>query len=163
MGLLVAPVLRFPIGDQSLSQVPRPTCFCFFQKWVGEPGYRSPGWFPLDLFSLLLPVLLSSYARLYGSVNTKKQQMRNNQLTSISLFCRGNTITVNVVDRWKDVVPKKNFWLLWKRCGACTKGWFDLGGPAWRALTGGELPGHIRGVKSRWAPWAEGSCEVPGS
>ena len=36
-----------------------------------------------------------------------------------------------------------------KRCGACTKGWFDLGGPAWRELTGGELPGHIRGVKSK--------------
>ena len=36
------------------------------------------------------------------------------------------------------------------RCGACSKGWFDLGGPAWRALTSGALPGHIYGVKSRW-------------
>jgi len=56
--------------------------------------------------------------------------------TCAEVSYRGNTITVNVVDR----------------CGACTKGWFDLGGPAWRALTGGELPGHIRGVKSRWVP-----------
>jgi len=56
--------------------------------------------------------------------------------TCAQLSYRGNTITVNVVDR----------------CGACTKGWFDLGGPAWRELTGGELPGHIRGVKSKWIP-----------
>merc|ERR1719391_1360103 len=56
--------------------------------------------------------------------------------TCAQLSYRGNTITVNVVDR----------------CGACTKGWFDLGGPAWRKLTGGELPGHIRGVKSKWVP-----------
>merc|ERR1711953_1383716 len=56
--------------------------------------------------------------------------------TCAEVSYRGNTITVNVVDR----------------CGACTKGWFDLGGPAWRKLTGGELPGHIRGVKSKWVP-----------
>merc|ERR1711953_1347834 len=56
--------------------------------------------------------------------------------TCAQLYYRGNTITVNVVDR----------------CGACTKGWFDLGGPAWTKLTGGELPGHIRGVKSKWVP-----------
>ena len=53
---------------------------------------------------------------------------------------QGNTVTVNVVDR----------------CGGCSKGWFDLGGPAWRALTGGQAPGHVYGVRSRWV-----SC--PGS
>ena len=47
---------------------------------------------------------------------------------------RGHTVTVNVVDR----------------CGGCSKGWFDLGGPAWRALTGGQPPGHVYGVRSRW-------------
>ena len=36
------------------------------------------------------------------------------------------------------------------RCGACSKGWFDLGGPAWRALTNNMAPGHVYGVKSRW-------------
>ena len=36
------------------------------------------------------------------------------------------------------------------RCWSCTKGWFDLGGPAWRALTGGAPPGHVHGVKSTW-------------
>jgi len=54
--------------------------------------------------------------------------------TCAELEYNGNVITVNVVDR----------------CGACSKGWFDLGGPAWRALTSGALPGHIYGVKSRW-------------
>jgi len=54
--------------------------------------------------------------------------------TCAELEYRGNVITVNVVDR----------------CGACTKGWFDLGGPAWTALTNGQPPGHIHGVKSRW-------------
>ena len=47
---------------------------------------------------------------------------------------RGHTVTVNVVDR----------------CGGCSKGWFDLGGPAWRALTGGQPPGHVYAVRSRW-------------
>ena len=36
------------------------------------------------------------------------------------------------------------------RCGACSKGWFDLGGPAWRALTSNMPPGHVYGVRSRW-------------
>ena len=54
--------------------------------------------------------------------------------TCAEIEYRGRVITVNVVDR----------------CGACSKGWFDLGGPAWSALTGGEPPGHIYGVKSRW-------------
>jgi len=47
---------------------------------------------------------------------------------------QGNIVTVNVVDR----------------CGACSKGWFDLGGPAWRALTNNMAPGHVYGVTSRW-------------
>jgi len=46
----------------------------------------------------------------------------------------GNTIIVNVADR----------------CGGCSKGWFDLGGPAWRALTNNMAPGHVHGVRSRW-------------
>ena len=46
----------------------------------------------------------------------------------------GRTVTVNVVDR----------------CWGCSKGWFDLGGPAWRVLTGGQPPGHVYGVRSRW-------------
>jgi len=54
--------------------------------------------------------------------------------TCAEIEYEGRVILVNVVDR----------------CGACSKGWFDLGGPAWRALTGGQLPGHIFGVKSRW-------------
>ena len=43
----------------------------------------------------------------------------------------------------------EDFTLLF-RCWGCSKGWFDLGGPAWRALTGGAPPGHIHGVKSTW-------------
>ena len=47
---------------------------------------------------------------------------------------QGRTVTVNVVDR----------------CWGCSKGWFDLGGRAWRDLTGGQAPGHVYGVRSRW-------------
>eukprot|EP00092_Neocalanus_flemingeri_P085141 GFUD01107092.1.p1 GENE.GFUD01107092.1~~GFUD01107092.1.p1 ORF type:complete len:281 (+),score=29.57 GFUD01107092.1:69-845(+) len=46
---------------------------------------------------------------------------------------KGTVITVNVVDK-----------------GHGTKGWFDLGGLAWRALTKGALPDRFSGVKSRW-------------
>jgi len=53
--------------------------------------------------------------------------------TCVEVGYKGRKVIVNVVDR----------------CGACTKGWFDLGGPAWTALTG-ELPGHIHEVTSRW-------------
>jgi len=52
----------------------------------------------------------------------------------VELEYQGRVITVTVVDR----------------CGACSQGWHDLGGPAWRALTGGAAPGHIHGVTSRW-------------
>jgi len=54
--------------------------------------------------------------------------------TCAEVSYKGRTVTVNVVDR----------------CWGCSKGWFDLGGPAWTKLTGGEPPGHIYGVKSRW-------------
>ena len=50
---------------------------------------------------------------------------------------QSRTVTVNVVDK----------------CVACTNGWFDLGGPAWRALTGGQPPGHIYGLS-----WRRVSC-----
>ena len=56
------------------------------------------------------------------------------------------------------------------RCWSCTKGWFDLGGPAWRALTGGAPPGHVHGVRSTWVTCpgelARGNIQVyvkPGS
>ena len=63
----------------------------------------------------------------------------------------------------------EDFTLLF-RCWGCSKGWFDLGGPAWRALTGGAPPGHIHGVKSTWVTCpgelARGNIQVyvkPGS
>ena len=46
--------------------------------------------------------------------------------TCAELEYKGNVITVNVVDKGQGV-----------------KGWFDLGGPAWRALTGGMPPGRV--------------------
>ena len=56
------------------------------------------------------------------------------------------------------------------RCVGCSQGWFDLGGPAWRALTGGAPPGKIHGVKSSWVTCpgelASGNIQVyvkPGS
>merc|ERR1719469_40967 len=52
--------------------------------------------------------------------------------TCVELGYRGRKVVMNVVDR----------------CGDCSKGWFDMGGPAWTALTG-ELPGHVHGVRSR--------------
>jgi len=74
--------------------------------------------------------------------------------TCAQLEYQGNTVTVNVVDR----------------CWGCSKGWFDLGGPAWHALTGGAPPGHIHGVKSTWVTCpgelARGNIQVyvkPGS
>lgn len=54
--------------------------------------------------------------------------------TCALLKYRGRSVVVNIVDR----------------CWGCTKGWFDLGGPAWRELTGGKAPGHIFGVESSW-------------
>ncbi|XP_023347602.1 uncharacterized protein LOC111716389 [Eurytemora carolleeae] len=47
---------------------------------------------------------------------------------------KGRSVVVNIVDR----------------CWGCSNGWFDMGGPAWRELTGGEPPGHIYGVESSW-------------
>ena len=83
------------------------------------------------------------------------ERVRNHLSHLILFFFRGNTITVNVVDRsrnWTLMMGCGDWCVHYskiERCGACTKGWFDLGGPAWRKLTGGELPGHIRGVKSK--------------
>jgi len=54
--------------------------------------------------------------------------------TCAELSYQGRKTIVNVVDR----------------CWGCSKGWFDMGGPAWRDLTGGAPPGHIHGVESRW-------------
>ena len=63
----------------------------------------------------------------------------------------GNTIIVNVVDRFIIIIIIYLFIMIFFiRCGGCSKGWFDLGGPAWRALTNNMAPGHVHGVKSRW-------------
>jgi len=51
----------------------------------------------------------------------------------VKLSYKGRTVIVNVVDR----------------CVGCPTGTFDLGGPAWDALTG-EPPGRARGVSSEW-------------
>ena len=64
---------------------------------------------------------------------------------------QGNIVTVNVVDRCvHNVIVIIIHTCLFPRCGACSRGWFDLGGPAWRALTNNMAPGHVYGVTSRW-------------
>ena len=60
----------------------------------------------------------------------------------------GNTIIVNVADRFIIIIIFITIIII--RCGGCSKGWFDLGGPAWRALTNNMAPGHVHGVRSRW-------------
>ena len=90
--------------------------------------------------------------------------------TCVQLEYQGNTVTVNVVDRWEQAVKVSSDADSVFRCWSCTKGWFDLGGPAWRALTGGAPPGHVHGVRSTWVTCpgelARGNIQVyvkPGS
>ena len=71
--------------------------------------------------------------------------------TCAELQYGGNTVTVNVVDRQGTGPNTRTSDARHVcRCGACSKGWFDLGGPAWRALTSNMPPGHVYGVRSRW-------------
>ena len=90
--------------------------------------------------------------------------------TCVKLEYQGNTVTVNVVDRCEQAVKVSSDADSVFRCWSCTKGWFDLGGPAWRTLTGGAPPGHVHGVKSTWVTCpgdlARGNIQVyvkPGS
>jgi len=52
----------------------------------------------------------------------------------VQLTYQGRSVIVNAVDR----------------CGGCSDGWFDMGGPAWYDLTNNAPPGHIHAVESKW-------------
>ena len=112
----------------------------FQEKWVhsktGACGFNSPfskhGINHLGNRSRLI-ILSISAEGFFTAVGSADWENGLACGTCAELEYKGNVITVNVVDK-----------------GHGVKGWFDLGGPAWRALTSNQPPGRVFDVKSTW-------------